>query len=419
MRIYFLFLWLAALVCLWVLVFQPDAFTAGAAIYPSSSSLEGGMTSCGGTSCEPSAAGPNFFVCTFCPLYYFRGQFYAALEGHGNGVNVTIDFPFTGATKVVHDLSTAPATFDASKCILKGPPAALSLLHYRLGAEVYAHAIIDGLFPLFAIARRLLETNDAAKLSKRIQLVYLDQHNTVLGDKYNVWWEVLSTNPIVWPWDLSDTVGNVIPWAAFGHHYRGTVAGRGSDQRLWREFATFMAMRLLGYDPPQQSGLVVLLNRKMKPDSRAILNEWDATLALREAGIHVITAEPGTLTLAQQVFIGRSAQVFIGPHGSNLANLAFVHDRAALIEVQPDGMQSPWFQGFAHDVGVRYFTGYTWNESAYAAAAVAGGGAGSWSAFMRSMNCNTTHILKQVKAAEDEAYVPTCAVVVANRPICE
>ena len=358
-------------------------------------------------------------MCIFCPLWFFRGQYYAELP-EDNGMNVTIEFPFTSVTLHVYDIKAAPPAFNPAMSVVKGPPAALSLLQYRLGAEVYAHAMIDGLFPLFAIASRLLRTNNETELSHGIQVVYLDQHNTVLGDKYDSWWAPLSAHPIVWPWDLDAAgAGNVFPWAAVGHHYRGTAAGRGADKHLWRDFARFMALRLLGYDPPQQRGLVVLLNRRMAPDSRAILNEWDLTLTLRQAGIHAVSAEPGTLTLPQQVLLGRSGHVFIGPHGSNLANLAFVRDGAALIEVQPDGMQSPWFQGFSQDVGIRYFTGYTWNASAYAAAAEAGGGAGSWSAFMRSMNCNATHVLEQLRRALNDSYTPTCTIVVANRPICE
>lgn len=405
---------LAVSACLGVLLFALRlSFSSSGSV-----AFAAALSACA-THCEPSELNNGAtFVCVFCPLYFFRGEYFARLpEGRAN---VTIAFPFTDVMCVVHDLSRAPASFDPWKSRRIGAPNALYLLQYRLGVEVYAHAIIDGLFPLFSIARHLLGTSDAATLSRSVQVLYLDLHNTVLGGKYNPWWEPLSVYPVLWRWDMDDTgAGNIFPWAAVGNHYRGTASGRGADQRLWREFAKFMALRLLGYDPPQQSGLVVVLNRRLRPDSRAILNEWDLTLALRETGFQAISTEPGTLTLAQQVLIARSAQVIIGPHGSHLANLAFVHDGVALIEVQPDGMQSPWFQGFAQAVGVRYFTGYTWNASAYALAAEANGGAGSWSAFMRSMNCNVTHIVSQLRRALDTSYRPTCTLVVSNRPICE
>ena len=179
---------------------------------------------------------------------------------------------------------------------------------------------------------------------------------------------------------------------------------------------TLMAIRMLGYDPPQHDSLVVVLNRQSGLETRTLLNECEVVSAMRAAHVHVVAAEPGQLTLADQVLLGRTASVVVGPHGSNLANLAFVHEGASLVEILPAGMQTPWFSDFCAASGIRYFTGNTFNLTEYRAAAAKGG---SRPPFYHSMSVNATYVVAQVQKALDPSYVPHCKVVVDNRMLCE
>ena len=365
------------------------------------------------SSCNESTYGDGTnTVCYFSSLYQWKGRLFASLDFLGS-LNVSICFPYTdskveGRCIHVHDISLLPPEFNETAAIVID--ADLTVMIYRLGVEVFSHSIIDGLFVLYHTARLFLPED---RISTGLQAVFLDLHNTVLGNRYDALWSSATRLLPKFIYDERLQM-SVFRRVVIGNYYRLSKEGGGRDLHRWRDFAKYMSLLVLGYDAQQIKKSVLLLNRSPGKDTRTIENEWELTKALRSAGFHVVAVQPGVLKLSQQILLVRTAQFIVGPHGSNLASLAFVNDNTTLIEIQPDGMQSPWFQTFCNFSNIRYFTGAPFDAIKYEKAANIQG------AFYKSFECNVSYIMRQLSVAvKNLTYNPTCTTAISNRVICE
>jgi hypothetical protein len=139
---------------------------------------------------------------------------------------------------------------------------------------------------------------------------------------------------------------------------RGAGSDRGSevsDVQNWRSFVPILAQELAGNGGERERG-----GGWQEREREEFIDNQQEPFACRAPtrGLQVEVIEPGALSVLQQAAYFREAKAVLGAHGSNLANMVFMPDGAAAVEVhRPAGERGPRFNNFWHTaaaLGLRY-----------------------------------------------------------------
>jgi hypothetical protein len=86
--------------------------------------------------------------------------------------------------------------------------------------------------------------------------------------------------------------------------------------------------------------------------NRAVANEAELIDFLRRQGVRIIV--PGSLSVAEQIAVFRTARLVIGPHGAGMSNIAFCQPRSFVYELLPQNYPNVCFNRIAQSVGLNY-----------------------------------------------------------------
>ncbi|WP_241771240.1 glycosyltransferase family 61 protein [Acidisphaera rubrifaciens] len=87
--------------------------------------------------------------------------------------------------------------------------------------------------------------------------------------------------------------------------------------------------------------------------TRVMRNERDLIERLRHRGYEILT--PGSLSLAGQIELFRSARIVVGPHGAGLTNIVFCEPGTVVYELVPSHYTNGCFCNLAYLSGLRYW----------------------------------------------------------------
>jgi hypothetical protein len=138
---------------------------------------------------------------------------------------------------------------------------------------------------------------------------------------------------------------------------RGAGSDRGSevsDVQNWTSFVPILSQALAGNGEERMGGGGGGEREREEFDSQP--EAFASRAPTRDLEVRVI--EPGALSVLQQAAYFREAKAVLGAHGSNLANMVFMPDGAAAVEVhRPAGEKGPRYNNFWHTaaaLGLRY-----------------------------------------------------------------
>lgn len=129
-----------------------------------------------------------------------------------------------------------------------------------------------------------------------------------------------------------------------------SIASADLDIPSW--VIDFLRSRLLPATPSPATERIYITRGEQR-HSRSIVNETQVREVLDRLGFRAV--DPGTLSVAEQIELFRTASVIVSPHGAALANLVFVSSGAAVLELFPPDYINPCYYGLlAHFPDVRY-----------------------------------------------------------------
>lgn len=117
--------------------------------------------------------------------------------------------------------------------------------------------------------------------------------------------------------------------------------------------AAFLRERLLSQVDTSGPRKRIYVTRGPSANNRSVTNEPDVLALLRERGFEA--ADPGAMSVREQIRTFATADIIVAPHGAALANLAFASPGAAIVELFPAGYVLPTYWRLAGGVpGLRY-----------------------------------------------------------------
>lgn len=244
----------------------------------------------------------------------------------------------------------------ATKCWRDEPQRVdgrVGLLSTRFSFHGYWHWMIEGLQPLLSLA-----TPDLAEhLDQVLCFVNRSGPPSFIAQSMR---EVGVDGPNLWTCASSIDIAVDELVVPAGHPGAGGIVDDSTIMpdplagRPGTRLEAFVAAIRAGMDSSHRRTAMRrrLLVSRRDARERRIANEDELERALRSQDFEIIV--PGALTVHDQAEAFGSAEIIVGPHGAGLTNLLFARPGARVVEIQPAGLDRPYFRWIAEAAQLEY-----------------------------------------------------------------